>query len=182
MDTMDTINIRRSIRNYTDEKIDENTLKEIINAGTVAPVAGDFHITVVQNIELMERFNNVAKEFLKNSEDENMKAMGENPDYNIFYGANTVVLFSAPDENPFGGLTTSLAAENIILAATELDIGSCYMLTPVVPFENGANEDLLKEFNLPESFKLISAVTLGKIASDIELPPRSPLNNVNYIK
>ncbi|WP_409200591.1 nitroreductase family protein [Methanobrevibacter sp. DSM 116169] len=182
MDTMDIIKKRRSIRNYTNEKIDENILKEVINTATIAPVAGEFQITVIENQELLEKYNIVIKEFLKNSPDENMKAMGENPNYNAFYGANTLVLFSAPDENPFGGLTTSLAAENMILAATEFDLGTCYMVSPIFPFNDGANNDLLKEFNLPDGFKPVCAVTIGKISPENENPKRPALDNVNYVK
>ena len=182
MNTFEVINKRRSIRSFRDEKVDENDLEKIIETGKIAPVAGKFQITVVQNKEILNKLNDAVKEALKASGDEARIAQAENPDYNAFYGANTFVLFSAPDENPFGALDTSLAAENIILASTELGLGTCYMLTPVFPLQSPENEELLKKFELPEGYKPIGAVVIGKVSSNIQYPERNDLNNVNYVK
>ncbi|MEA4957466.1 hypothetical protein SDC9_08576 [bioreactor metagenome] len=182
MSTFDIINKRRSVRSYSDEKIDEKDLKKIIETGKIAPVAGKFQITVIQNKEILERINNTVKEFFKGSGDEEKIAQGEDPNFNALYGANTLVLFSAPDENPFGGLDTSLAAENIILASTELGLGTCYMLTPIFAIQSPGNEDLIKKFNLPDGYNLISALTIGKESSNSPKPDRIDSDNINYIK
>lgn len=99
MNTFEVINKRRSVRSFSDEKIDENDLEKIIETGKIAPVAGKFQITVVQNKEILNKLNDAVKEALKASGDEARIAQAENSDYNAFYGANTFVLFSAPDEN-----------------------------------------------------------------------------------
>ncbi len=182
MNTFEAINKRRSVRSYTDERIDENDLEKIIETGKIAPVAAGFQITVVQNKEVLDKLSNGIKKFLKASDDENRRAMAENPNFNGLYGANTLVLFSAPDENPFGDIDTALAAENIILASTDLDLATCYMITPVVVLKSPGNEDLLKQLELPKGFKPIGAVIIGKESSDSQKPERIDKNNVNYVK
>lgn len=182
MNTVEAINKRRSVRSFLDEKIDENNLEKIIETGKIAPVAGQFQITVMQNKEILNNLNDAVKEFLKASGDENRIVQGEDPKFNAFYGANTFVLFSAPDENPFGALDTALSAENIILASTDLGLGTCYMLTPIFPLQSPDNEELLKKFDLPKGYKPIGAVVIGKESPDIQYSERAKFDNVNYVK
>lgn len=85
-----------------------------------------------------------------------------NPLSNPIYGAPTLVIVSClPDENfPHVELANSACIiENMALAATNLGIGSVYILGALCAFQ--ANKDLLAELNLPTGFIPVSSIALG---------------------
>lgn len=48
MNILKAIEMRKSVRSYTEERIEEEKLKAMIRAGNLAPVFGRFHITVIE--------------------------------------------------------------------------------------------------------------------------------------
>ena len=60
----------------------------------------------------------------------------------------------------------AIMAHNISLAATELNIGSCYIWGAVAGMTN--DEEILKELNLPIDFIPCCAVSIGKTNETFE--------------
>jgi nitroreductase len=52
------------------------------------------------------------------------------PGYQPLYDAQVLVLLSRPTEAPFSAVNTALAAENMLLQASGLGLGSCYIVSP----------------------------------------------------
>ncbi|WP_066973398.1 nitroreductase family protein [Methanobrevibacter filiformis] len=182
MSIFNVIEKRRSIRSYLDENVNEDDLKKIVDTGKIAPIAGEFQITVVQNKDLIQKINDVALDTMKNSGNEFLESRAAIPGYQPLYGAPTLILLSAPEENIYGALTTSAAAENIILAATALEYGTCYAITPTLPFISPAGDEIAKELGLPEGFKVLIGVLIGKADESEEIAERAELDNINYVK
>jgi nitroreductase len=182
MSILEVIEKRRSVRDYLDEEIDEKDLKIIVETGKKAPKAGPFHITVVTNKKILKQISDLTLEGMKNSGNDFFIEKAETPGYNPTYNTHALIIFSAPDENPFGGLTTSAAAENVILAATDLGYGTCYLISPTLAFATSKKDELLKSLQIPAGFNPICAVSIGKEGKNNEETPREELDNVNYIK
>ncbi len=153
METLQTIELRKSTRSYKEEQVSEDSLEKVLHAGCTAPIGGaqydKLHITVIQDAALLEKMTSVtAKVFDK-------------PNMKPFYGAPTVILVSAAKrETPnVEYADAACIVENMHLAATDLGLGSVYLwgfLTAVT-----TDEELLKEFKLPEGFTPVSALALG---------------------
>lgn len=154
MELMKAIATRKSTRSYKSEQISDENLNIILKAGSAAPVGmgayNTVHLTVIQNSDLLSKITNVAREFFNN------------PKMNPLYNAPTLIIVSSkPNEKaPAIGLANaSCIIENMSLAATDLGVGSVYLLGFV--FAISKNKELLNELNLPEGFVPDAAIALG---------------------
>ncbi|MDR0911661.1 MAG: nitroreductase family protein [Methanobrevibacter sp.] len=182
MSIFEVIEKRKSIRSYLDEAIDSDDLKKIVETGKKAPQAGEFQITVIENKELITKINDLALEGMKNSGNDFLMERANIPGYQPLYGTPVLVILSAPEEG-YGQINTALAAENIILSATELGYGTVYLITPTLAFLGDEKKELLKELNIPEGYVPINGIAIGKQgADDIPTPPAEEIDNINYIK
>jgi nitroreductase len=175
-DVLNNIYSRRSVRSYTDQPVAEGDLKEIVRAGFYAPNGMNvqaLRFVIVTNPEAMLRYGTVAKEmsrkhFQKVADSISDPAKKEgvmrlvnnlgNPSFNIFYNARALVLvFTAPHAltpNEDG----SLAAENMMLAASSLGIGSCW-IGFAMPL--GQSPEIMGELDVPVDHKLIAPIIFG---------------------
>ena len=92
-------------------------------------------------------------------------------DTHPFYGAPLLILISSkkpmPNMENVAYSNAVIMSHNIsLLAATHLNIGSCYIWWATAAISK--NEELLKELSLPEGFILCCAVCLGKIIEVFE--------------
>jgi len=130
MNVSEAIAKRKSVRAYEDKPISADFLKRVVEAGQWAPNAGPFQISVIQNARLRQRINDRALGAMIHSGNEFSQRRASLPGYQPIYGAPVLILLSAPADAPFGTANTALAAENMLLEATGLGLGSCYLVSP----------------------------------------------------
>jgi nitroreductase len=170
---LDNIYARRSVRNFTDDRVPNEVIGEILRAGTYAPSATNqqpWRFVVIRNPELIKRYGQQAKklwvEQYKDTTDQRLASLTRvmsRPETDIFYGAPVLVLvFSAPDALR-GEIDCSLAAQNMMLAARSLGIGSCWigLASPL-----GSDQGFRKEIGVPENFALIAPLIFGYPAQE----------------
>ena len=104
-------------------------------------------------------------------------AMFGKEDFHPLYGAPTLILISSKQTMPHMAnvmySNAAIMSHNISLAATELNIGSCYIWGATASISD--NETIIKELNLPDGFVPCCAVCLGKtneIFEEREIPNR----------
>ncbi|HII92761.1 MAG TPA: nitroreductase family protein [Methanosarcina sp.] len=164
---LDNIYQRRSVRNFSDKGISDEIVKEIIRAGTYAPTAVNkqpWRFVVIKNRQLIEEYDDRAKKaFLaayKDTENPDLVKFVQflsKPSTRIFYGAPVLILvFASPDV--INEHDCALAAENMMLAAQSLGIGSCW-----IGLAEGLGYDIgfLKEIGVAEGHKLIAPLIFG---------------------
>ena len=119
---IETIMARRSIRKYQDRPVSRDTLNKIMECGINAPNGQNrqsWEVRVVDNPEVM----NYIKQVMIEAYDE--KVVG------CFRGA-PVMVFIARDVNyDFSAYDCGLMAENMMLAAQSLGVGSICLGSPV---------------------------------------------------
>ncbi len=178
METFDVINKRKSIRGYKDMQIKEEELQKIIDVANKAPNAGPFHVTVIQDPEFIREINDRTKENMLASEGF-MKERASIPGYEPLYGAPTFVVLSTP-EVPFSEINVACSITTMALAATDLGIGSCYVVSPIQTLVEDYYMDRLE---LPEGYVPISGLLLGyESENGIPGAPKEEKDNINYIK
>jgi len=164
---LDNIYQRRSVRNFSDKEVSDEIIKEIIRAGTYAPTAVNkqpWRFVVIKNKQLIEEYDERAKKaFLaayKDTENPDLVRFVQflsKPATRVFYGAPVLILvFASP--NVINEHDCALAAENMMLAAQSLGIGSCW-----IGLAGGLGYDMefLKEVGVPEGHKLIAPLIFG---------------------
>lgn len=180
---------RRAVREYKPEDVPEETIKELIKAGTYAPSALNeqpWRFVVIKNRGLMKKCSDRAKKLWldsikgpMNEEKRELVSLVSDPGFDIFYDAPVLIfIFARPgaDSPEFGCV---LAAENMMLGARSLDIGSCWIGLAAVL---GSDRELLREIGVPEDHRLMSQLIFGYPASnEIQAPERNTDVILNWI-
>jgi nitroreductase len=135
MDLNEAITGRRAMREYTDETVDERTIRRLIDAAVQAPSAVNqqpWTFTVVRDQNVLDRISRDAKSHMlanmpASSRSGHFRALLGDPDFHIFYHAPVLILISAGAESPWVVEDCSLAAENLMLAAYAAGLGTCWI-------------------------------------------------------
>ncbi|MDV2482127.1 nitroreductase family protein [Methanoculleus sp. Wushi-C6] len=168
---------RRSVRNYIDREVPETALRTIIAAGIQAPSAlglQPWQFVIVRDRSLMQRVSDYCKPILAEKIGEEARPGTEeflaalrNPDYNIFYNAPVLVLVLGAREVVSSVLDCALCAENMMLAAWSLGIGSCWIGSAALVEQN---PDLLAALKIPADHLVVAPLIFGYPAP---LPPKA---------
>ena len=137
-DTMKAILGRRSIRSFQETQIPREKLEDILLAGQHAPSGGNCqfsHFTVIQNLDVLESLKRIAiEEFSRMEVTEGMyKSMAsaitraKTGGYDFLYRASTLVIVSNLKSHPNAMADSAAAIENMLVCASSLDIGSCWI-------------------------------------------------------
>jgi len=157
-------------------------LAKIVEAGQWAPNTVPFHLSAIRNHRLRKKINDRTREAMVNGPNEFLRQRASLPGYQPLYGAPVLIVLSAPADAPFGPMNTALAAENMLLEATSLGLGSCYLITPTLVL-TGDNKELAKEARVPEGYAAVCAIVVGYAGAQNEfsLPERSKKGEVAYV-
>jgi nitroreductase len=179
----ETIKKRISFRAYEDKPVAADDLEKIVEAGRWAPNAGPFQISVIRNKQLLQKINDRAYDGMLNSGIEFLVQRASLPGYQPLYSAPVLMLLSGPSNAPFGAINAALAAENIILEATGLGLGTCLLLSPAPVLNDAKKRDLAEAAGVPEGYTVHCAVIVGHAASEnkFSYAERVPKGSVNYV-
>jgi nitroreductase len=180
MNTLEAIRTRRSTRCYQQKPVEADKVEQLILAANNAPKAGTIHISAVENKEALKSLNSAAKEAMLNSGNEFLVGRASLDGYEPLYGAPLLFMISAPQGAPYNVANASCAAANITIAATDLGLGSCYVISPILGAK--AKPELTAQMGVPENFEIVCGVLVGYAAGDAFATPKSTVDNVNYCK
>lgn len=143
MTTFEAIKARKSVRKYLDKPVEAEKIKAIVEAGNMAagtPMAGKVYLNAISNPEVLSKVSVCTKERMKKSGNPMLEKLGANEAYNPLYDAPVAVVVSTDvDDNPvtqsMSTQNASCAAQNMLIAATDLDLGSCYLTSPTMAFD-----------------------------------------------
>jgi nitroreductase len=182
MELLELMKYRRSIRKYQDRQIPEEELAAIMEAGIFAPNAGGGQRSIIvgiHNSKLCEQIGRLNATCMNRSNLAGNYVSKDQPslidDPNIksgFYGAPTVCAVFAPLRFLYSIPDAFCAAENMVLAATELGISSCIVARGEETFDNDLGRELLEKWNIPEGYVARCFVLLGYC--DGEYPAEKP--------
>ncbi|MDR1616038.1 MAG: nitroreductase family protein [Syntrophomonadaceae bacterium] len=184
-ETIRIIKQRRSTRRFSEKQVSEDDLNTIINAGLYAPNGGtDFeknvYFTIIQNENILNKINSLAKEAAGQSSFEWLKDLGSNEQFNCLYNAPTFIIISVKKQSESAVYDCSALTQNMLLAAESVGLGSCWLYFPLQAFDKDMG--LVKELKIPQGFKPITSMVIGyKEDDEINVPERKT-ENVRYIK
>jgi FMN reductase [NAD(P)H] len=183
MKISDAIAKRRSIRAYKEKPVPADDLARIIEAGRWAPNAGPFHISVVHNAQVHQKINEKTIHAMLHSGDEFLIEKASIPGGRPLYGAPMFILISGPAENPLKAFNASLSAENMILQATELGLGTCFMLCPTLALNDENNRELRRGAGVPDGYVPQCCLVVGYAGEEnlSATEERAPRGTVTYV-
>ncbi|HRY14238.1 MAG TPA: nitroreductase family protein [Syntrophomonadaceae bacterium] len=166
MDCIETIMTRRSIRKFKPDPVDEQDLTTILEAGRWAPSAGNLqpcYFVVVRDPAQRKQLKAAAFDQESLDTAPAVIVVCADPNRCEKYGEKGMTHFLLMDG--------ANATQNILLAARALGYGSCWM--------GGFSEKKVRELlGLPDHFRVISVVPIGKADEDPEPRERRPLSEI----
>jgi nitroreductase len=141
LDTFDAIQNRQSVRSYLPTPVPKKLLARILEAARLAPSAANrqpWHFIIVKGIG-------------------KRKAIAKSGLYSKFLVESPVVIVGCGDKEispKWYAIDTSIALENIVIAATSEGLGTCW----IGSFEEATVKELLK---IPKRYSVVALLTLG---------------------
>ncbi len=173
---IENIKVRRSIRKYANKKIPNKLVKEVIEAGRYAPSAHNaqpWRFIVITNKKEIKGLSDYIKNWFKKrlffgrfagifykrikNEIESAKKRLTDKDL-FFYDAPLLVLVCAKPGR-FSMQDCSLAAENMMLAARSLGIGSCWI--GFADMVINKDRKLMDKIGVPKGYKIMAHLVFG---------------------
>ena len=93
----------------------------------------------------MKQINDATRKAMLESPVDFLRQRASLPGYQPLYGAPVLILISAPKELPNSPFNAALAAENMLIEATELGLGSCFIMSLTRALDGNANTELEKK-------------------------------------
>ena len=169
----DVLKTRRSIRKFKPDMIPEETMNTIIEAGTYAATGMGMQspiIIAVTNKKVRDELSAL-----------NAKIMGKDEDFDPFYGAPVVLIVLADKNRPTYIYDGTLVMGNLMNAAHDQGIGSCWIHRAKEEFEGDYGKEMLAKLGIEGNYEGIGHCVLGYADQEPEAKPRKE-NYVYYIK
>ncbi len=167
MDTKETIYTRHSVRNYQSRPVDDDIIRQLIDAAIQAPTAMNsqpWAFAVIRDSALLADLSSRTKSYLLSMMDkmpafERYREAIENPGFNIFYGAPALILILArPNVSPMPQIDCALAAQNVMLMARDLGLGSCWIGFASIYLMSPEGKQLL---GIPGDYEVVAPIIVG---------------------
>ena len=172
---IETIMARRSIRKYKDEPVSREVLDQIMECGINAPNGQNkqsWEVRVVDKPEVMAEIKNTLNAAYPNMSD----AAG------CFRGAPVMVFLARAKSYDFSAYDCGLMAENMMLSAWSLGVGSICLGSPVRMInDNPACAPILERLGFSEGYEFCLCVGLGYADEAPAAKPRDKAK-VKYVE
>ena len=168
MTIFETILARRSVRSYKARKVDRTAISILLEAAVRAPTAihqEPWAFVVIQDKALLRSLSDQAKPlFIAEAEGQGLEHAGHSfdifsyPDFNVFYDATTLILICGKTTAPSYAADCWLAAENLMLAACAMGLGTCVIGCALQALNTPETKIKL---NIPEKFCVVAPIVVG---------------------
>ncbi|MGN0950438.1 MAG: nitroreductase family protein [Mitsuokella sp.] len=196
MDVFTCIETRHSTRKFKEEPVPDELLQKVVEAGRRAPAGkhmNQSHYLVIRKKEVLDKLAElVQQEFAK------MEVTPENDDnyggairaakkgnYRFLYNAPVLIVVANKKNYGNNFADVSCAMQNMMLAANDLDLGSCWINQLRWLQDNPVLVAYLRTLGMAEDEAVYASLSLGLPDLPNGLPPRNVLpvkgNPVTYI-
>lgn len=144
-----TIKSRVSCRNYNSKKVPLSKVMQIVECGKMAPSARNrqiANILVLRSKKYVEKLRKLSLETMQRD---------------VYYEANTLVLVYAPREERLAVQDCSCILENMFIAATSLNIDSCWINQTDEILNSPKGVKFKKSLGIEENAFIVGTCILG---------------------
>ena len=162
---------RRSVRKYKPRKVEAQTINNLLEAAVRAPTAlgqEPWAFVIIQDKILLKNLSDYAKPLFLNQihqhhqhhskQAQHKLDLFNRPDFNIFHDANTLIVICGKKNAPFFTADCWLAAENMMLAACAMNLGSCVIGSALSAFEV---PEVRTKLRIPDSYSAVAPIVIG---------------------
>lgn len=186
MNFTEVIHTRRAVRAYSAKRVGEATVNALLRAAVQAPSAMNLQpwaFAVVQDPARLNRYSDRAKALLldggADAKTKRYEGMLRDKSFNIFYDATTLIVICCNERGQYTDADCWLAAENLMLAACDMGLGSC-PIGFAVPALN--DRSIKEELHIPPSGAAIAPIIVGYPSTASNPVPRAAPRILSWIK
>jgi len=180
---------RHSVRSYAQTPLDKYTIATLLGAAVQAPTAmheEPWAFVIVQDPAILLRISDLAKPiFVEEVRHRNAHGASHSfdhfirTDFNIFHDATTLIIICAKSSSPFVVADCWLAAENLMLAAQSLELGSCVIGSAVAALNI---HKIKKDLGIADDYSAIAPVVVGAPRGETPATSRKEPLILSWIK
>lgn len=152
-ETLEAIKSRRSVRKFKPDMVPDDIIDKIVEAGTYAATGMNRQSPII--IEVTD------KKMRDRLSAMNAEIMGKDAGFDPFYGAPVVLIVLANKAMPTYLYDGTLVMGNLMLAAKDLGIGSCWIHRAKEEFESEEGKEILKSLGIEGDYEGIGHCVLG---------------------
>jgi nitroreductase len=188
MSVADAIRGRRAVRSYTSALVDRSAIQALLEAAVLAPTAmheEPWTFAIVQDAAELRHLSERAKSLWRREATAHEGALDPvararqrrvsdlllDPGFNIFYDAGTLIVICAQPESHFVEADCWLAAENLLLMAYSLGLGTC-PIGFAIPVLN--DPEVKQELAIPPDEKAVAPIIVGYPRGAVPTASRKP--------
>ena len=149
---IDAIVNRYSVKKYLDKEVSEELIDEVVKAGIYAPTGKNAQAPIILKITNKEVRDQLSKL--------NAQALGREG-IDPFYGAPVVLVVLAKKDVATYVYDGSCVAENMLVAASSLGLGACWIHRAKQEFETEYGKNLLLSLGINDEYEGIANIILG---------------------
>lgn len=157
-EVMTNIKTRRSIRKYKPEMVPKDVIEQVMEAGIYAANGMGKQASIVVAVTNREIRDKLSKD--------NCKIGGWREDFDPFYGAPVVLIVLAVKDWRNRVYDGSCVIENMMLAAHDLGIGSCWIHRAKEEFEMPEWKEWLASIGVEGEYEGVGHCILGYVDGD----------------
>ena len=173
-DVLEKIKTRRSVKKYKPDMIPQDIIDKVTEAGLYAANGMGRQATIIIQV--------TNKEMRDKLSEMNREIGGWKEGFDPFYGAPVVLIVLADKTWANRVYDGSLVMGNLMLAAHELGVGSCWIHRAKEEFETEFGKELLKSLGIEGKYEGIGHCVLGYPEGDYPKAPERKENRVYSIK
>ena len=178
MELMDAIYHRRAVRHYTEQPVPKTAVMALLQAAVQAPSAVNqqpWAFAVIRGRKRLDRYSERARQHMLATLPQSLALHGRsdvltNPSYNVFHHAGTLIAIYAKPARFDPTEDCCLAAQNLMLAAHGMGLGSC-PIGFVRPWLN--LEEIKAELGIPLNYSAVMPMVIGWPAGPMAPVPRN---------
>jgi nitroreductase len=172
LELLAAIRQRRSIRDYKPDPVPANALRQLVMTACLAPNAMNaqpWHFTIVTDAMVMDEISARAKAWSLQHVPElggpgHFRDLMKDPQFQLFYHAPALIVISTPEADRWATEDCAVAAQTLMLAALDQELGSCWIGFAQGWLNSGEGHPLL---GLPATNRIVAPIAVGY--------PRAPL-------
>ena len=184
MNVIEAIKTRRSTRKFKARAVEMEKLQQIVEAGRFGPTGGNAqgnHFFVISNATALMMLKDMvqtafAKMELRDDLYKSLKnsiMLSQKGNYSFSYNAPVLIVVANKKDYGNNMADVACAVENMMLAANELDLGSCYINQLKWLNEEPSIRGYLGTLGLKDDERVYASVAIGYADTESGLPNRT---------
>ena len=171
---LENMKSRRSVRKFKPDMVPQEILDQIMEAGLYAASGMGRQAAIMIQVTNKEMRDKIAQM--------NQEIGGWKEGFDPFYGAPAMIIVLAPKEVPTRVYDGSLVMGNLMLAAHELGVGSCWIHRAKEEFETEWGKELLKSLGIEGEYEGIGHCALGYVDGEYPQAAERKENRIFAVK